>query len=51
MLSSYLNTLTRYGLVVEEVAEPMPEPDWIDDAPSIGPVPVYLVVRCRRGAT
>jgi SAM-dependent methyltransferase len=51
MLSTYLNTLARYGLVVEEVTEPMPQPDWIDDAPSIGPVPVYLVVRCRRRAT
>ncbi len=48
MLSTYLNTLARHGLVVEEVAEPMPEPEWIDAAPNTGPVPVYLVVRCRR---
>ncbi|HJZ46733.1 MAG TPA: class I SAM-dependent methyltransferase [Roseiflexaceae bacterium] len=48
MLSTYLNTLARHGLVVEEVAEPMPELDWIDHAPSIGPVPVYLAVRCRK---
>jgi hypothetical protein len=48
MLSTYLNTLARHGLVVEEVAEPMPEPEWINNAPSMGPVPVYLVARCRR---
>jgi SAM-dependent methyltransferase len=48
MLSTYLNTLARHSLVVEEVVEPMPEPEWINDAPSIGPVPVYLAVRCSR---
>lgn len=48
MLSTYLNTLARHGLVVEEVAEPLPEPEWTDVAPSTGPVPVYLVVRCCR---
>jgi SAM-dependent methyltransferase len=50
MLSTYLNTLARYGLLVQEVAEPMPVQAWIDVAPSIGPVPVYLAVRCRRAA-
>jgi SAM-dependent methyltransferase len=48
MLSSYLNTLARSGLVVEEMAEPEPSADWIAVAPSGGPVPVYLVVRCRK---
>jgi SAM-dependent methyltransferase len=48
MLSTYLNTLARHGLVVEEVVEPVPGPEWIRDAPSIGPVPVYLAVRCSR---
>ncbi len=48
MLSTYLNTLARHDLVVEEIAEPPPEPEWIDAAPSSGPVPIYLVVRCRR---
>lgn len=50
MLSTYLNTLTQHGLLVEEVAEPMPEADWIEQAPDIGPVPVYLVARCRKRA-
>ena len=48
MLSTYLNTLARNGLVVEEVAEPLPPPDWLDEAPNAGPVPIYLVARCRR---
>ena len=48
MLSTYLNTLVRHGLLIEEVAEPMPEADWIAERPDIGPVPVYLVARCRK---
>jgi SAM-dependent methyltransferase len=48
MLSTYLNTLVRHGLLIEEVAEPMPEADWIAEGPDIGPVPVYLVARCRK---
>jgi SAM-dependent methyltransferase len=48
MLSTYLNTLARSGLVVEEMAEPEPSPDWMAAAPAAGPVPVYLVVRCRK---
>lgn len=48
MLATYLNTLARHGLIIDEVAEPIPEPDWMDAAPASGPVPVYLVVRCRK---
>ncbi|HEY0069450.1 MAG TPA: class I SAM-dependent methyltransferase, partial [Chloroflexia bacterium] len=48
MMSTYLNTLARNGFMVEEVSEPQPTSDWIDAAPDTGPVPVYLVVRCRR---
>jgi SAM-dependent methyltransferase len=50
MLSTYLNALAWHGLLVEEVAEPLPDPEWLAVAPGSGPVPVYLVVRCRRGA-
>lgn len=46
MISTYLNTLVRHGLVIEEIAEPEPTQDWIDAAPSTDPVPVYLVARC-----
>ncbi len=48
MLSTYLNTLARNGLVVEEVSEPAPPPEWTNEAPSTGPVPVYLAARCRK---
>lgn len=48
MLSTYLNTFARHGLLVEEMVEPPPPPDWLAAAPSTGPVPVYLVGRCRR---
>jgi hypothetical protein len=48
MLSTYLNTLARSGLVIEEISEPEPTQDWLDTAPSTGPVPVYLVARCRK---
>jgi hypothetical protein len=48
MLSTYLNTLARHALIVEEVAEPQPTPDWIEAAPGKDPVPIYLVARCRR---
>jgi SAM-dependent methyltransferase len=48
LLSTYLNTLARNSLLVEEMAEPAPPADWIAAAPSGGPVPVYLVVRCRK---
>jgi ubiquinone/menaquinone biosynthesis C-methylase UbiE len=48
MLSTYLNALVRYNLTVEELAEPAPSSDWLAEAPDIGPVPLYLVARCRR---
>jgi len=48
MLSTYLNTLARHGLVVDEIAEPQPDPEWLAVAPDGGPVPVYLVMRCRK---
>lgn len=47
-LSTYLNTLVRHGLAIEQVAEPLPPLDWLERAPAGGPVPLYLVVRCRR---
>lgn len=48
MLSTYLNTLMRHELAIEQIAEPLPSADWLADAPNIGPVPVYLAARCRR---
>lgn len=48
MLSTYVNALARNGLYVEEMIEPKPTPDWLEAAPSVGPVPVYLAVRCKK---
>jgi SAM-dependent methyltransferase len=50
MLSTYLNTVVRYNLAIEGVAEPPPSSDWLAEPPQVGPVPVYLVVRCRRNS-
>jgi SAM-dependent methyltransferase len=48
MLSTYLNRLVAHGLGPTDVAEPMPGDEWSARAPERSPVPVYLVVRCRR---
>jgi SAM-dependent methyltransferase len=47
--STYVNTLARNGLMIEKMEEPQPSADWIAAAPSIGPVPMYLAMRCRKG--
>jgi 2-polyprenyl-3-methyl-5-hydroxy-6-metoxy-1,4-benzoquinol methylase len=44
-LSTYLATLRRHGLWLDELAEPLPEPDW-DPAHDADRHPVYLVARC-----
>ena len=48
MFSTYLNTFIRHHLVIEVLAEPRPAAEWLAEAPDVGPVPVYLVARCRR---
>jgi SAM-dependent methyltransferase len=48
MLSSYVNALVRHTLAVEAVAEPAPGREWDARRPDADPVPVYLVVRCRK---
>jgi hypothetical protein len=48
MLSTYLNGLARHGLALEEVAEPVPGPEWAQRLPHAAPVPLYLVARCQR---
>jgi len=47
-LSTYLNGLVEHGLAVEQVAEPEPTAEWLQRQPGRAPVPVYLVVRCRK---
>jgi 2-polyprenyl-3-methyl-5-hydroxy-6-metoxy-1,4-benzoquinol methylase len=51
-LSTYLNSVIRHGLTVEEVAEPAPSPRvrarQLAAQPGAGPLPMNLAVRCRR---
>lgn len=44
MLSTYLGTLRRHGLWLDQVAEPLPEPDW-DRAHDADRKPVFFVAR------
>jgi 2-polyprenyl-3-methyl-5-hydroxy-6-metoxy-1,4-benzoquinol methylase len=44
MLSTYLSTLRRHGLWLDQLAEPPPEPDW-DQAHDADRKPVFLVAR------
>lgn len=46
MLSTYLNTLREYGLVLEALAEPGPESSWAVERPAAARHPVYLAARC-----
>lgn len=51
-LSTYFNSLVRHHLTIEEVAEPAPGPKMrarqLAAQPHAGPLPMFLVVRCRR---
>jgi 2-polyprenyl-3-methyl-5-hydroxy-6-metoxy-1,4-benzoquinol methylase len=51
-LSTYLNTLIRHRLTIERVAEPVPGPRLLARQraaqPGAGPVPMFLVGRCRK---
>ncbi len=48
MLSTYLNSLIRYGLMLQRTAEPQPGADWEQRLPGAAPVPLYLVARCQK---
>ena len=48
MLSTYLNSLTGRGFVLEQVTEPRPGPSWEQRLPGAAPMPLYLVARCQR---
>ena len=51
-LSTYLNSLVRHNMTIEEVAEPAPSPlvraRQLAAQPDAGPLPMFLVVRSRR---
>jgi SAM-dependent methyltransferase len=42
-ISTYVNALSRVGLFLETVREPLPPEKWIGN-----PVPISLIARCRR---
>jgi hypothetical protein len=44
MLSTYLGTLRRHDLWLEQIVEPVPAPDW-DPAHDADREPVYLAAR------
>ncbi|NJP90112.1 class I SAM-dependent methyltransferase [Nonomuraea sp. FMUSA5-5] len=48
-LSTYVNTLRRHDLWVDEMAEPEPAPDWASKRPDAARFPVFLVLRCVKG--
>jgi SAM-dependent methyltransferase len=49
MISTYLNSLTRHGLVLDRAAEPPPGPEWDQRRPpGAVPVPFYFAARCLR---
>jgi 2-polyprenyl-3-methyl-5-hydroxy-6-metoxy-1,4-benzoquinol methylase len=47
MLSTYVTTLRRHGLWLDQLAEPLPKPDW-DPAHDADRKPVFLVARFVR---
>jgi len=47
-LSTYLNTFRRHGLVLDELAEPEPAPEWAARRPDAAAFPVFLVARCLK---
>lgn len=47
MLSTYLNALTRHGLMLDSVIEPPTPNHWRSTAPKEDSVPVFLVARCH----
>ena len=46
MLSTYLNGLRQRGLWVDEIAEPVPPPQWGHEGGDADRGPVFLAVRC-----
>ncbi|GAA2828529.1 hypothetical protein GCM10020220_016750 [Nonomuraea rubra] len=48
-LSTYVNTLRRHDLWVDELAEPEPAPEWAAKRPDAARYPVFLVLSCVKG--
>lgn len=50
MVSTYLNTLRRHGLWLDQMGEPAPAEQWSRSRPGTDRVPVYLAARYRKAA-
>lgn len=50
MLSTYLNTFVRHGLLIDMTVEPEPAEAWARTSPEAARSPVFLVVRCVRAS-
>jgi SAM-dependent methyltransferase len=50
MVSTYLNTLRRHGLWLDQMSEPAPAEQWSRRRPGADRVPVYLAARCLKAA-
>jgi hypothetical protein len=50
MVSTYLNTLHRHGLWLDQMSEPAPAEQWSRSRPGTGRVPVYLAAICLKAA-
>jgi ubiquinone/menaquinone biosynthesis C-methylase UbiE len=48
MLSTYLNTFVRHGLLIDSMIEPPPSAHWREIAAGEEQVPIFLVARCRK---
>ena len=45
MLSTYVNTLSHHGLVIDHLEEPRPDSQWSERRPDAARLPVFLVAR------
>lgn len=48
MISTYLNSLSRHGLALDQAAEPHPGQEMEERRPGAAPVPFYFAARCLR---
>jgi hypothetical protein len=49
MLATYMNALIGTGLGIDRVVEPAPTAEWMNAEGPVDPVPVFIVVRSRKG--
>jgi hypothetical protein len=51
MLSTYVNALSRQGLLITAMSEPFAPPEWnTDERREAARLPVFLVVKCAKAS-